>query len=488
MAVRIGSARMDENGRATGGKAGDQTGVEVSTQNWYKHSKGWVLLRAKDQAKALLIAKAMRAACDNNKIGYDQNQNQTLWNEAKKVGYDPAKVTTACETDCARLVRLCCAYAGIIASDFYTATEVSALMATGAFDKGTSDKYTKQSSYLREGDILVTKTKGHTVVVLSDGPLAYKDAPVDDSAMGSSLVNPYPVPTRVLKNGAKGQDVKWAQFELNQDGEKLIIDGEFGPNTLAAIERVQKVHKLPINGEIDSETIAVLIRCDGTHVNAPVPIPETGHVPPASKPGLIIDVSHHNSADWDKAVANHNISMVIIRVQDNTTLDRNLKTNIKGVTKHGIPYGVYAFIRAKSESAAKTEAKMFVDRALSAANGYNKPRFWMVDAEVGNSAAATKAFGKYVRDYLITLGWTNPVVGLYASDSDMIGRYKSIVPSFHRIWTADWRTACKKWSDIWCKDTDLWQYGYVTVAGLGNKVDGNRLPDGMTVDKFINGA
>lgn len=103
MAVLIGSARIDERGRATGGKAGDQTGKEVSTQNWYKHSKGWVVLRAKDPKKAEKIAQAMRAACDNNNIGYDQYQNQTLWNQVKDKGYDPAKATEPCETDCARL-------------------------------------------------------------------------------------------------------------------------------------------------------------------------------------------------------------------------------------------------------------------------------------------------------------------------------------------------------------------------------------------------
>ena len=83
MAVIIGSARIDENGKAHGGKAGDQTGKEVSTQNWYKHSKGWVVLRAKDPKKAAKIAQAMRAACDNPNIGYDQYQNQTLWDEVK---------------------------------------------------------------------------------------------------------------------------------------------------------------------------------------------------------------------------------------------------------------------------------------------------------------------------------------------------------------------------------------------------------------------
>ena len=40
MAVKVGSARIDENGRAHGGKAGNQTGKELSVQNWYYHSKG----------------------------------------------------------------------------------------------------------------------------------------------------------------------------------------------------------------------------------------------------------------------------------------------------------------------------------------------------------------------------------------------------------------------------------------------------------------
>ena len=40
MSVKIGSARIDENGHAHGGQSGDQTGKEVSTQAWYLSSKG----------------------------------------------------------------------------------------------------------------------------------------------------------------------------------------------------------------------------------------------------------------------------------------------------------------------------------------------------------------------------------------------------------------------------------------------------------------
>ena len=72
MAVKVGSARIDENGKIHGGRAGDQNGKEVSTQSWYKHKKGWRVLRCKNADKAEKIARAMQAACDNANIGYDQ--------------------------------------------------------------------------------------------------------------------------------------------------------------------------------------------------------------------------------------------------------------------------------------------------------------------------------------------------------------------------------------------------------------------------------
>ena len=74
MAVKIGSARIDENGKAHGGKAGDQTGREVSTQNWYLNSKGWRVFRAKNPSVAEKIAQCMERACKNSRIGYDQKE------------------------------------------------------------------------------------------------------------------------------------------------------------------------------------------------------------------------------------------------------------------------------------------------------------------------------------------------------------------------------------------------------------------------------
>lgn len=281
MAVIIGSARIDENGKAHGGRAGDQTGKEVSTQNWYKHSKGWVVLRAKDPKKAEKIAQAMRAACDNPNIGYDQYQNTTLWNEVKDKGYDPAKASTPCETDCARLVRVCCAYAGIMAKDFYTASEVDKLMDTGEFVKFTTSKYTNQDDYLGAGDILVTKTKGHTVVVLTNG--SKYDGEVEEPSV--------PLGARILKNGSEGKDVEDLQRRLKAVGyDPGEIDGEYGPNTASAVKALQKDADVLIDGEFGPDSYAALLALEVDE--DPNDIPET---PEATEKG---DVAISGGDAW----------------------------------------------------------------------------------------------------------------------------------------------------------------------------------------------
>lgn len=190
MTVYIGAARIDENGKARGGKAGNQNGREVSQYQWSKHSKGWIVLRPISREIGREIAYDMRAACENPCIGYDQGERLTLYNAARLVDFDCARVKKNVETDCSALVRVCCAYAGIMVSDFNTSNEASTLMASGYFVKLTDDKYTKQSDYLREGDILVTKTKGHTAVVLNDGLLGGTDEDDDKAVEDNKIEEP----------------------------------------------------------------------------------------------------------------------------------------------------------------------------------------------------------------------------------------------------------------------------------------------------------
>ena len=255
MSVKIGSARIDENGKAKGGRAGDQTGREVSTQSWYLHSKGWRVFRAKSAEVAARIAQDMQWACDNSHIGYDQGQRLTLYDVAKPLGFNCNKVRTNCETDCSALVRVCCAYAGVKLPNFRTPTEPAALLDSGAFVELKGAKYTDSDKYLKRGDILVTRTQGHTVVVLSNGSKAGSD---DDLVTGE------------LRRGDSGPEVKAMQERLLKWNPQCLpeygADGDFGGETEAAVKAFQKFAGLKETGVYDAATGAALMAATCGHV------------------------------------------------------------------------------------------------------------------------------------------------------------------------------------------------------------------------------
>lgn len=166
--IIIGSARINENKKTTGGLPGDQTGKEVATQPLYNHSKKWVVIRAVNPGMAELIAVAMQRACDNIQIGYDQTNRNNLFEVSQIVDYDPGHVAIPVHCDCSSLVRVCIAYAGLIVPNFTTHTEKTILLKTGAFYTPAITDVWREQHLLERGDILVTFTKGHTAVVLSN--------------------------------------------------------------------------------------------------------------------------------------------------------------------------------------------------------------------------------------------------------------------------------------------------------------------------------
>lgn len=246
--VYVGSARSSYGNTAPGDQNG---GREVSREKYYVHSKGWYVLRAKDPEKREMIAVAMERACANNDIGYSQPTRLTLYNDVKAFGFDPAKTTKPVNTDCSALVRVCVHYAGITVDNFITSNEVSMLMATGKFELFKDDGHCKSSDHLLRGDILVTRTKGHTVVVLSNGAKAHEEV----------VSIAYKLGDRILKNGMDGEDVKELQtmlISLDYDCGVWGADGEFGDSTQQAVERFQTAHGCMVDGEVGPETLAAL--------------------------------------------------------------------------------------------------------------------------------------------------------------------------------------------------------------------------------------
>lgn len=256
--IRLGSARIDENGNIHGGKAGDQTGREVMIEDYYRHSLGWVGLRAKDPGVREKIAYAMEAACANADIGYDQYQRNSLYVAASKVGFDPSRVKIKCETDCSALVRVCCAYAGIRVGDFNTTTQKKVLMETGKFEEF---HVVNKSSCIR-GDILVTPRQGHTVVCVGGTTTQAKQT---TTSSGKAYTGTYPaLPPRGFYQKGDGittyvnypTQIKRVQALMNWvNGGSIAVDGKYGQQTVDAVNKFKKKAGLKQDGCFNLSTL-----------------------------------------------------------------------------------------------------------------------------------------------------------------------------------------------------------------------------------------
>lgn len=216
MSVKIAHSSIDERGKASGGSAGDQTGKEVCTRSWYNGS--WnVLIRPKTSALANRIVKEAKAGAANNKIGYDQNQRNTLLTQAKKVNFDLSKIATACECDCSSFVTVLAIAGGCDESKLVisgncatTSTLRTRCKNTGKFDIYTDSKYLTSDAYLKAGDILVRE--GHHTVI-------------------------------VLENGSKATT-------SSSSGSKIAVDGEWGTDTT---KLAQKVFGTTVDGKVSNQ-------------------------------------------------------------------------------------------------------------------------------------------------------------------------------------------------------------------------------------------
>ena len=272
MAIKIGHSSIDENGKIAGGVAGDQTGKEICTRNWY--NGGWqAVLRPKSSTLAEKSAKACEAGCSNNRIGYDQNQRNTLNTQAKAVGYDLAKIAVGCECDCSAFMHVCAIAGGANLSygsnGCTTRTMVAAFVKSGDYEKLTDANYLTSDKYLRRGDILV-KEGSHTVMVLQNGSAAGTQVstpatPTTPTTSNTKEENEVKLST--LKKGDKGAQVKAlqailvgyggepAQFIKNAGG----VDGDFGSGTEKAVLAYKKAKGLTGGSDVGPTTWSHLL-------------------------------------------------------------------------------------------------------------------------------------------------------------------------------------------------------------------------------------
>lgn len=83
----------------------------------------------------------------------------------------------------------------------------------------------------------------------------YRSSNAGDELIASC---PYPKPLVTLRIGAKGDDVRWAQWQLNRHGAKLTVDGSFGILTWYAARKFQRDNGLTVDGIVGKMTISAL--------------------------------------------------------------------------------------------------------------------------------------------------------------------------------------------------------------------------------------
>lgn len=248
MKIIIGNAVHDENGKSKGGKRGDQLqkGVddykgEVKLQDFYSNKKGWIILRPKKVQLAKTLAALMKIACNNPNIGYSQDDRDDI----VKKGID---TTTPTNCDCSSLVgEVVREASGKKIPDFYTGNEVEVLEKTGLFE---APRDYRSGTTLYDGDIIVTKTKGHTAIIVE----------------GMPRTNPFAEPLTNVTSRAnakatgckdyiyKGEGVQWVQYQLCLNGYQTDIDncggidGNCGKGTVDCIKAFQIKKGLEIDG------------------------------------------------------------------------------------------------------------------------------------------------------------------------------------------------------------------------------------------------
>ena len=151
------------------------------------------------------------------------------------------------EFDCSSLVLACYKLAGLNVNVSGTTRSMrKILLATGKFKAYTSKDYISTDAKAKRGGIYL-KEGSHVVMALEDGK--------------GEVKNPYPEPTRTIyfdavkkKVVCRGDNVKWVQYALNQNGYKLVVDGVFGQASNKALRDYQKKKKLVIDGRCGPDT------------------------------------------------------------------------------------------------------------------------------------------------------------------------------------------------------------------------------------------
>lgn len=258
MTIKCGWASIDERGKASGGKAGDQTGKELKVGNWYNFGQD-VVIRFKSEKLAKEAAECMSWLCKTNYIGYDQSQRTTAYTALRKLKWKYKKLKTKSETDCSQLIATVLNCIGIkVSPNIWTGNMVAALRATGKFNFYTASRYLTSDKYLKTGDIILNQAT-HVIMALENGSMIKNKI---EKPTGKYTGTKISLPKKgFLVLGDKNKYVTYLQKFLKWYGVyKDEADGSFGENTKSAVELFQYNEGLTQDGSFGPKCLTKALK------------------------------------------------------------------------------------------------------------------------------------------------------------------------------------------------------------------------------------
>lgn len=474
----ISNSGSDENRNLHGGKAGDQSRKEWQLRSWYKRPWSYVL-RYTVQMVALKIAEMAIDAALNDKVGYDQYQRYTYWDALKAAGYDPSAITKACEADCTAGVNADVKSVGALyhipaleaLPKAVNSRNMRKLYTSAGFVALSGSKYTNSPDYLLPGDILLYENH-HAATNVTCGKAARNEW------------NPERIPQhipqlgdRILCKGCKGPDVKELQEDLMYLGYPLPrygADGDFGSETEQAVEEFQRDYGCVVDGEFGPESLAAMNKALGQGEDE---TPSEGQYYPVH--GVIPDVSaNQGSIDMDEFCTGCDFAIFRARVSGKN--DTKFSKWAQEMNDRGFPFAVYDFVKLTSEDDAIEQANAM----FKACNPYH-PRIYYLDTEKRADGVTYGMERKYLRAYVARLRELGvQCVGQYTGDYRWRTQYYKIEDLFDTLWIANWGKndgrqggTIKSQSD----KIDLQQYtsnGFTKgpgAPGIEHRIDMNKL-------------
>lgn len=156
-----------------------------------------------------------------------------------------------------------------------------------------------------------------------------------------------------MKFGDSGDNISSLQKALTRVGYTVVVDGQFGAHTEAAVKALQEKNGLVVDGDVGHKTLVVIDRLEAA---LPKPGTPTSATPSPTPSGLVkgVDVSNwQRASDWAQIKAAGYLFGFIKTTEGLGLKNAYFKQDFANAKANGVYRGGYHFFHPNSDARAQ---------------------------------------------------------------------------------------------------------------------------------------